>query len=310
VTDLQQAASRPTQTQRQVEEAARAGARVTVIALLASVVLAAVKIVAGFVGTSYALIADGVESILDVFGSLVVLGGLRLSAVQPSRRFPYGVGKAEPLGALVVAAILLMAAVGISVQAVREILTPHASPAPFTLAVLVAVIVTKELLFRTLFARAEIVGSRAMETDAWHHRSDALTSCAAFIGISVALVMGEGYEAADDWAALMACAVIAYNGARLFRGALVEVLDVAAPEAVVRDIRARAAAVAGVSGIDVCRVRRSGLVFLVDIHVEVDEHMSVRQGHEVAHSVKDALLSSELPILDVLVHIEPARAGK
>jgi len=280
--------------------------RITVVALLTSVVLASVKVVAGFVGASYALIADGVESILDIFGALVVLGGLRLSAVQPSRRFPYGVGKAEPLGALVVAAILLMAALGISVQAVREILTPHASPAPFTLGVLAAVIVTKELLFRTLFARAEIVGSRAMETDAWHHRSDALTSGAAFIGISAALVMGDGYEAADDWAALVACAVIAYNGACLFRVALVEILDVAPPEAVVQRIRALAASVPGVSSIDVCRVRRSGLVFFVDIHVEVDGNMSVRQGHKVAHAVKDALLQSELPILDALVHIEPA----
>lgn len=304
------AASPPTQTQQQVEEAARAGMRLTVVALLVSVVLAAVKITAGFVGASYALVADGVESILDIFGSLVVLGGLRLSAVPPSRRFPYGVGKAEPLGALVVAAILLMAAVGIAVQAIDEIFTPHAAPAPFTLAVLVAVIVTKELLFRTLFARAAIVGSKAMETDAWHHRSDALTSGAAFIGISIALLMGEGYEAADDWAALAACAVIAYNGVRLFRGALVEILDVAAPEPMVQEVRALAAAVTGVSGVDVCRVRRSGLVLLVDIHVEVDEDITVRQGHEIAHTVKDALLRSELPILDALVHIEPARAAE
>lgn len=303
-----QTGSPPTQTRQQVEEAARAGIRVTVVALLTSVVLAMVKILAGIVGSSYALIADGVESILDIFSSFVVLGGLRLSAVQPSRRFPYGVGRAEPLGALVVAAFLLLASVGIAVQAIREILTPHAAPAPFTLGVLVAVIVTKELLFRTLFARSETVGSRAMETDAWHHRADALTSGAAFIGISVALWMGDGYEAADDWAALVACMVIAYNGARLFRGALMEILDVAPEDAVFERIRALAAAVPGVSGIDVCRVRRSGLVFFVDIHVEVDDRMSVRQGHEVAHAVKDTLLQSELPILDALVHIEPARA--
>jgi len=285
--------------------------RITVVALLVSVVLAAVKIVAGIVGASYALIADGIESLLDIFGSLVVLGGLRLSAVPPSARFPYGVGKAEPLGALVVATILLMAAVGIAVQAVHEILTPHAAPAAFTLVVLVAVILTKELLFRTLFARAEIVGSRAMETDAWHHRSDALTSGAAFVGISVALVMGEGYEAADDWAALVACVVIAYNGARLFRGALVDILDVTAPEPVVHQVRALAEAVPGVAGIDMCRVRRSGLVYFVDIHVEVDGAMSVRAGHALAHTVKDALLRSQLPILDALVHIEPvSRPGR
>ncbi len=283
--------------------------RITVIALLTSVVLAAVKILAGLLGSSYALVADGVESILDIFGSLVVLGGLRLSVVQPSPRFPYGVGKAEPLGALAVASLLLMAAVAIAVQAVRETLTPHAAPAPFTLVVLVAVIVTKEILFRTLFSGAEIIGSRAMEADAWHHRSDALTSLAAFIGISVALLMGPGYESADDWAALVACVLIAYNGVRLFRGAMVEILDVAAPEEVAQQVRELAAAVPGVRGIDVCRVRRSGLVLLVDIHVEVDGTMSVQAGHGLAHMVKDALLRSELPILDALVHIEPARAG-
>jgi cation diffusion facilitator family transporter len=283
--------------------------RTTVLALLASVVLASVKIAAGLLGSSYALVADGIESILDIFGALVVLGALRLSTVEPSSRFPYGVGKAEPLGALAVASLLLIAAAGIAAKAVGEIFTPHAAPAPFTLAVLIGVIVTKEVLFRTVFAGAEVVGSLAMESDAWHHRSDALTSAAAFIGISVALFMGDGYESADDWAALGACVVIAYNGVRLFRGALMEILDVAAPDDVLQRVRALAAAVEGVSGIDVCHVRRSGLVFLVDIHVEVDGDMSVQASHEVAHRVKDALLQSELPVLDALVHIEPADAS-
>jgi cation diffusion facilitator family transporter len=280
--------------------------RATVMAVLASVVLAAVKVVTGIVGNSYALIADGIESMLDVVSSLVVLGGLRLSVVPQTERFPYGLGKAEHLGALVVATVLIIAAAGISVQATHEIVVPHAAPAPFTLIVLVVVVAAKELLFRRLSASADAIGSRALATDAWHHRSDALTSLAAFVGISTALLLGEGYESADDWAALVACGIIAFNGIRLFRGALADILDVAAPSDVEDQLRHVAADVPGVAGIEVCRVRRSGLAYLVDIHVEVDGSLPVRDGHKLAHEVKDALLRSPTPVLDVLVHIEPA----
>ncbi len=293
-------------TRRQIRQAAGRGVRITVVALLTSVVLASVKIVAGLLGSSYALVADGIESLLDIFSGLVVIGGLRLSVAPQSDRFPYGFGKVEALAALLVASVLILAAVGIAVQAGREIVTPHAAPAPFTLVVLVAVIVVKELLARTLFARAEAIGSHALATDAWHHRSDALTSTAAFVGISLALLLGEGYESADDWAALAACGVIGYNGVRLFRGALLDILDVAGPPELEAEIRRLAAAVPEVSGIDVCRVRRSGLAYFVDIHVEVDGALPVREGHEVAHAVKRALVRSTWPVLDVLVHVEPA----
>jgi len=178
----------------------------------------------------------------------------------------------------------------------------------FTLGVLVAVVVAKELMFRLLSRQGREIGSQAMAADAWHHRSDALTSLAAFIGISVALVAGEGYESADDWAALFACAVIAFNGIRLFRSGLDEVLDAAAPPETEARIREAALSVPGTRGIDTCRVRRSGLGLLVDLHVEVDADLTVREGHEIAHRVKDALLASGLAIIDVLVHVEPDEA--
>ena len=289
----------------QVRSAYQEGVRATLIAVLVSSVLAALKIAAGILGSSFALIADGVESVLDIFSGVLVLGGLRASTIEPDPAFPYGRGKAEPLAALAVATVLLLAAVGIAVGAVHEILTPHAPPAPFTLGVLVVVVVAKEGIFRWLSGRGRDVGSRAMETDAWHHRSDALTSLAAFIGISVALVAGPEWASADDWAALVACAVIAWNGVRLFRGGLREVLDVSAPPEVHDRVRHLAASVPGIDGIDEVRVRRSGLVYLVDIHVEVDETLSVRRGHELGHAVKDALLGCELPVRDVLVHVEP-----
>jgi len=297
-------------TPAQLRDAYRRGTRATVTALTVSSALAVVKITAGLVGNSFALVADGVESVLDVLSSVLVWGGLRMSAVPQTPDFPYGRGKAEPLAAMVVAGLLLAAALGIAVGAVREILTPHAAPAPFTLAVLIGVVGVKEATFRFLRRHGTDVGSDAMLADAWHHRSDALTSVAAFVGISLALLLGEGWEAADDWAALVACAVIAWNGARLFRGGLREILDASAPEDVRERIRTIAASVPDVHGIDELRVRRSGLVYLVDIHVEVDGTLTVHRGHEIGHRVKDRLIACELPILDVLVHIEPPHPGR
>lgn len=292
-------------TAEQVRSAYEAGTRATIVALTVSATLAALKIGAGILGNSYALVADGVESVLDIFTGLLVLGGLRLSASGPTPAYPYGRGKAEPLAALVIATVMLLAAIGIAAGATREIVSPQTAPEPFTLAVLVVVLIAKEGTYRWLLHRGREVGSRAIEVDAWHHRADAITSLAAFIGISIALVGGEAWVHADDLAALVACVVIGWNGVRLFRSGLRELLDVTAPADVHRRVRELAGAVPGVCGVDELRVRRSGLVYLVDIHVEVDGHMTVQDGHSVAHRVKDRLLESELPILDALVHVEP-----
>ena len=275
------------------------------IGVIASTFLATTKIVTGVIGNSFALVADGVESVLDIFSGLLVWGGLRVSALPQSERYPYGLGKAEPLASLVVSMVLLLAAVGIAVSAAQAILSPQEAPKSFTLVVLVGVLIAKELMFRVLSAQGREIGSQALDTDAWHHRSDALTSLAAFIGISVALTAGEGFESADDWAALVACAVITFNGVRLFRASLREVLDVTAPRDTRDRIREIAEAVPGVDGVDLLRVRKSGLALWVDIHVEVAGEISVRDGHEIAHLFKDRLLHSDLRILDVLVHVEP-----
>lgn len=292
-------------TAEQVRAAYAEGRRATVTAVLMSATLAALKIGAGIVGDSFALVADGVESVLDIFSGLLVIGGLRVSATEPDSSYPYGRGKAEPLAAVAVATVLLLAAVGIAIGAIHEIVTPHPPPAPFTLIVLVVVLATKEATYRWLVRRARSVGSRAIEVDAWHHRADGLTSVAAFIGISVALLAGPAWTPAEDWAALVACGVITWNGVRLLRRGLREILDVAAPEDVHDRVRALAASVPGIAGVDEVRVRRSGLVYLVDIHVEVDGALSVHAGHALGHDVKDRLLGCELPILDALVHVEP-----
>ena len=293
--------------QPKIRESARTGIRATLGAVLVSVALGATKIIAGVLGHSYALIADGVESMLDVASGLVVAGSLKIASQPPDEDYPYGYGKVEPVAALVIAAALLATAVGIAIQSVREILMPHHAPAPFTLVVLVLVVATKELLFRFLFRTGQSIDSHAMKTDAWHHRSDSLTSLAAFIGIAIALWGGEGWEPADDWAALFAAGVIAFNGVRLFRSARREIMDASLPENVVDDIREIARRVDGVAGIDMCRCRKSGLGLFVDIHVEVHGDMTVHDGHEIAHRVKDALLASRHNVMDAIVHVEPAR---
>ena len=289
---------------------ARRGERATVFGILASSVLAAVKILAGVLGNSYALIADGIESMLDILSSLAVWGSLRIASRTPDEHYPYGYGKAEPLAALVVAIALLAAAAGIAVQSIREILTPQHAPAAFTLVVLIGVVVTKEVMFRVLSRTGSSIRSKAMETDAWHHRSDALTSIAAFFGISIALIGGDGYESADDWAALCASFVIAYNGVRLFRSPLAEVLDVAAPPETENRIRTISETVDGVRQIEKCRIRKSGLGLFIDIHTVVDGAIPVYEGHTIAHQVKNALLASDLGVIDVTVHIEPDETGQ
>lgn len=254
------------------------------------------------------MLADAVESASDIASSLLVYGGLRIAVAPPDADHPYGHGKAEPLTALLVSILLLLAAAGIAIQSLREIATPHHAPAPFTLVVLVCVIVIKESLARFVLNVGDEVGSTALRTDAWHHRSDALTSAAAFVGISVALAGGKGYESADDWAALLASGIISWNAVRLLRPALAEVMDAAPPPETFAAVRSAASGVAGVEGLDKCHIRKMGFDFYVDLHIYVAGERSVSQGHEIAHRVKDAVRTSYPKVKDVLVHVEPSPA--
>ena len=283
------------------------GARVALFGMLVNLIFAAAKILGGLFGHAYVLIADGIESALDVAGSFVIWGGLKFAARPPDETHPYGHGKAEPIAAVVVAFGVLAAALGLAIQSGREIHTPHHGPAPFTLAILIVVIVVKEILFRYVNRIGRHVESTAVQTDAWHHRSDALTAAAAFIGISVALIGGSSWQSADDWAALFACAVIAANGIRLLRPAFYEIMDTAPRGEIVDLIRKAAASVPGVVEVEKSYVRKMGLSFYVDLHIGVNGNISVREGHHIAHQVKAAIQQTDTRIADVLVHIEPAR---
>ena len=273
--------------------------------MLVNAFLAIIKLVAGIVGNTYALVADAVESTADIFASLVVWGGLRVATRDPDEEYPFGYGKAESVAAAVVSMMLLAAALGIAFEAVREIRTPHKSPAPWTLLVLVAVLFVKFVLFRRTLSIGEAAGSTAGKADAWHHLSDAITSAAAFIGISIALWGGPGWEEADDWAALFASTVIFYNGLLLMRPALHDLMDRKPGGQIISSVRAAAEQVPSVMAVEKLSARKAGLVYYVDIHVQADPSMSLHDSHELSGAVKSAIRREVPTVAGVLVHMEP-----
>jgi cation diffusion facilitator family transporter len=293
--------------QTAVAKRANESARLVLRGIFLNALLAAVKLAGGIFGNTYALVADAAESLLDILSSILVWAGFRVAARPPDANHPYGHGKAESLAGLSVAFFIFTMAGWVAYHAVLEIITPHHGPAWWTLLVLAGVITTKILFSRRMNAANEAVGSTALNIEASHHWADAMTSGAAFIGISIALIGGKGWESADDWAALFACVIIVFNGFKMAGKALADVMDEAMPQNFENEVRAIALGVAGVRALDKVRVRKSGLSHLVDIQVRVDGSLTVREGHDIAHAVKDALTASvSHGISDVTVHIEPA----
>ena len=292
-----------------MKEATNRAIRWAQAGLLTNALLVVVKLFAGIIGHSNALIADAVESSADIFSSLIVWMGLSIAARPADEDHPYGHGKAEPLAAAVVSLMLLGAAAGISIIAIRDIRTPHHLPAPFTLFVAAGVIIVKEILYRRVSRVGKEVGSTAVTADAWHHRSDAISSLAAFIGISIALLGGRGWEAADDWAALVAALLVAVNGVRTLRPAISGLMD-EAPDRTVKERALQAAAeVDGVRSVENLNVRSSGIGFYVDLHVKADPKLSLEDAHEIAAKVKYAILEAIPNVVNVLVHMEPYKAS-
>lgn len=277
-----------------------------ILSICVNIVLMLVKIGVGLIGNSYALVADGIESASDIFSSLITWAGFQFSLRPADEDHPFGHGKFEALAGGFAGVALLGAAALIAVNAVFEILTPHHAPEWFTLPVLIVVVAVKETLSRRILSTGEELGSTALQGDAWHHRSDAITSAAAAIGITVALIGGPGYEAADDWAALAACAIIVINGVRIFRSAFHDMTDGSVPAEWHGAVKDAATAVPGVLGTEKCRIRKSGTNQFVELHVRVDPAISVYKGHEIGHRVKESVLASNKLIRDVVVHIEPA----
>ena len=280
--------------------------KATYFSIIGNSALAIIKGLAGFFGNSYALIADAIESTADIFASFLVLFGIKYSNRPADENHPYGHGRAEPLITFIVVGFLISSAVIIAYESILNIQTPHQLPKPWTLIVLSAIIIWKEYSFRVVMKRSIETNSSSLKADAWHHRSDAITSVAAFIGISIALFLGNGYEAADDWAALFASAFIIYNSYKIFRPALSEIMDEHLYDDLVEQIREVSSEVKGILGTEKCFIRKAGMQYHVDLHATVDSTITVKEGHELAHKLKDTLRSRIAELSHVLIHIEPS----
>jgi cation diffusion facilitator family transporter len=279
--------------------------KATYFSIIGNTCLAIVKGLAGFFGNSYALIADAIESTTDIFASLLVLFGIQYSNKPADENHPYGHGRAEPLITFLVVGFLITTATIIAYESIYNIQTPHELPKKWTLIVLAIIILWKEYSFRLVMKRSKEANSSSLRADAWHHRSDAITSVAALVGISIALFLGKGYESADDWAALFASGFIMYNSYKIFRPALGEIMDEHLYDDLVDEIRKVSLQVEGVLDTEKCFIRKAGMKYHVDLHATVDANLSVKEGHEIAHLLKDTL-RKEIPELGhVLIHIEP-----
>lgn len=279
--------------------------KTTYLSILGNLGLALVKGFAGYFGNSYALIADAIESTSDVFSSLLVLFGLKYSSRPADENHPYGHGKAEALVTFAVVGFLVISATVIAYESIQHIQTPHKTPESFTLYILAAIVITKEIFYRMVSKKSNETNSSSLKADAWHHRSDAITSLMAFIGISIAIFMGPGYETADDWAALFASGFIIYNAYLIFRPALGEILDEHLHDDLIVQIREIATTVEGVIDTEKCYARKTGMRYLIDLHLIVDGQLTVAEGHEIAHRLKDKLQQKLPEIADVLIHVEP-----
>ncbi|WP_299523531.1 cation diffusion facilitator family transporter [uncultured Lutibacter sp.] len=279
--------------------------RTTYFSIVGNTALALIKGLAGVFGNSYALIADAIESTTDIFASILVLLGFKYAKRPADENHPYGHGKIEPLITFGVVAFLVVSATVIAYESIQNIQTPHKTPKSWTLIVLGLIIIWKEISFQIVIKKSKQTNSSSLKADAWHHRSDAITSVMAFIGISIAIIFGAGFETADDWAALFASTFILYNSYLILRPALGEVMDEQLYDHLIIEIRDKATEVQGVLDTEKCFIRKSGMKFHVDLHAIVNWKISVKEGHEIAHCLKD-YLRQEIPSLGhVLIHIEP-----
>ena len=279
--------------------------KATYFSIIGNTCLAIIKGLAGFFGNSYALIADAIESTTDIFASFLVLFGIKYSNRPADKNHPYGHGRAEPLITFLVVGFLITSATVIAYESIINIRTPHQLPKTWTLIILGAIIIWKEYSFRLVMKRSVQTNSSSLRADAWHHRSDAITSVAAFIGISIALILGNGYEAADDWAALFASGFILYNSYLIFRPALGEIMDEHLYDDLIAQIRVVSLQVDGIIDTEKCFIRKAGMQYHVDLHARVESNITVKEGHDLAHKLKDTLREKIPELGHVLIHVEP-----
>ncbi|MCB0324801.1 MAG: cation transporter [Bdellovibrionales bacterium] len=271
--------------------------------------LGTAKLVGGIFGNSFALLADAVNSLGDVVTSLAILVALRVAQRPPDTNHPYGHMRAESIAACNVSLLVVLSALLVGWEAIVRLPVQHPIPPRWTLWIAAINVVVKESLYHYKMRVGRRTGSTALRAAAWDHRSDALSAFAVLVGLMTIRFGGERLLWADEIGSLVVVGIIVVSGFRLFRESASELMDVQADGSLVESIRSCAEQVDNVMQIETLRVRKAGLEYLVDIHVQVLPTMSVAEGHAVGHSVKDRLLHAFPAIRDVLVHLEPAASA-
>jgi cation diffusion facilitator family transporter len=283
--------------------------RAAVLGIAVSVSLAVAKLAGGLTGHSFALVSDSVHSFGDAMTAAAVWGALLWAQRPADRDHPYGHARAEAVAGSNVALLLVLSGLWIVWEALSTWGEPSPPPEPYTLAIAAASVVVKEFLYRYQSGVARATGSGAVRAAAWDHRLDAFGSLAVLVGLGLAYWGGPPWHAADHVAAVAVAAVVLWAGGGLLWGSVHELMDRQAEPEVLEAVRREAGAVPGVRRVEKLLVRKTGLEYLVDIHVEVDPAISVREGHSIAHAVKDRLVERVVTVRDVLVHVEPASAA-
>lgn len=279
--------------------------RATLIGLVVNLGLGVTKLIAGWVGGSFALISDAINSLGDSLSSVVTLGALWYAQTPADDEHPYGHTRVEAVAGAYIAILILITGLYLGVEAVSRLTETRAVPPLWTLWVAGINVGIKEALYWYNRRIASITGSTAMLASAWDHRSDALTSLAVLLGLSVVRYAGPAYGWADAVAALCVVMAILWSGGRLLQQSTGELLDPQADEELVGRVRAVSESIPGVSAVEKLWVRKTGIEYLVDIHIQVDPEMTVDAGHRISHAVKNRLLAQFALVKDVLVHLEP-----
>ncbi len=280
------------------------------IGLLCNLILGGIKLAGGIIGNSVALMADAFNSMGDVSISIVVLFSLWVAQKPADKEHPYGHTRAEAIAASNISLFIVLGALWVGWQAIQSLFLLHENPPVWTLGIAGGNVVAKEILYRYKHAVGQRTGSGALIANAWDHRADALCSLAVLAGLSMVRFGGPSLIWADEAAALIVVAIIAWSAVHLYCKGVHDLLDPQAEDAILVEVTQTASSVASVQAVEKLRLRKSGLEFFAEIHIQVDPDLTVSSGHQIGHHVKDALLSRHPYIRDVLVHLEPVDCPK